>query len=257
MKKYYVLLVCVVFFSLAKAQSFEIGARYLATSNWFFNSNVTNSGGGPNSTSESYNAAYSYTYGLHLAYNFTDHTGIEANIMLASLSQNYSGTFSQTPGQLTTGLYYYPGADYSSTTTLNTLQIPVMFRFLSGNGAYAEIGPQVEILSDANYSATYKEGPVSSYSSNVKQYYPSTYFSGVLAFGNNIRLSHSFFFNINLRLIYDFTDLKGVDALGQNMKDPSLYQSGNIHQMYGSYAATNAVSAAFGIGFVYRIGHDF
>lgn len=249
--------------SYANAQSFEIGARYMATSNWFFNSNVTNSGGGPNSTSENYDAAYSYSYGLHLAYNFTEHTGIEADIMLASLSQSYDGTFSQTAGLLLpsanypAGFAYYPGGDYKSTTTLTVTQIPVMFRFLSGNGAYAEIGPQIELINGAEYDATYKEGAITSSSENVKAYYPSSYFSGILAFGNNIRLAKSFFFNINLRLIYDFTDLQGVDALGQNMKDNRLYQSGSGYQMYGSYAATNAISAAFGVGLVYRFGHDF
>lgn len=257
MKKYYTLIVLLVGSLFTRAQSFEIGARYLATSNWFFNSNVTNSGGSQNVTSENYDAAYSYSYGLHLAYNFTDHTGIETDLMFASLSQSYDGAFSEIPGVLTTGFAYYPGGDYKSTTTLSVMQIPVMFRFLSGNGAYVELGPQIELLNNAEYNATYKQGPVSSSSENVKSDYASSYFSGVLGFGNNIRLAPSFFFNIHLRLIYDFTDLKGVDALGQNLKDNRLYESGSPYQMYGSYAPTNAISAAFGIGLIYRIGHDF
>ncbi len=260
MKKILALLVCIAFLSFAKAQSFEIGGRYMAMSNWFFNSNVTNSGGTQGSATEDYAASYSYSYGLHLAYNFTDHTGLEVNLMMASLTQSYTGNFASSPGFVyndysTVGFPYYPSGDYKATSTINAIQIPVMFRFLSGNGAYVEAGPQIELVSNANYAATYKEGPISSYNENTKPYYTSNYFSGVLAFGNNIRLAKSFFFNINLRLIYDFTDLKGVDAMGENMKDSRLYSGAT--PMYSSYAPTNAVSASFGVGFVYRFGHDF
>jgi hypothetical protein len=257
MKKYFALLVCIVFFSLAKAQSFEIGARYLAESNWFFNGTVSAVTGGTNQTSENYTAAYSYSWGLHLAYNFNDHVGLETDVMIASLSQSYSGTFSQTPGILTNGVAYYPGGDYTSITTLSEIQVPLFFRFLSGNGAYAELGPQIEIITDGSYNATYLEGPRSSFGSDVTKYFASNYFSAVLAFGNNIRLSHSFFFNINLRFTYEFTDMKGVDALGQNLGDSRLYDSKSPYYMYPKYIGTNAISAAFGVGFIYRIGHDF
>jgi hypothetical protein len=261
MKKTFAFLAAVVFFFSAKAQSFEIGARYLAESNWFFNSNVSNSGGAPWNVSQNYDAVYSYSYGIHMAYNFSDHIGIETDLQLASLSQSYNGSFQNLgilpgpSGEGSGGQVYYGGESYRSTVTLNAVQIPVVFRFLAGNGAYFGLGPEVNIVENANYSATYRAGPMSSQSFAAGKYYAGSYFDAVLSFGNNIRISHSFFFNINLRFNYDFTDLKGVDAIGQNLKNGSLYSGSQ--PFYGSYQTTNAASAAFGIGFIYRIGHDF
>jgi hypothetical protein len=257
MKKTFTLLFSIAFFTFVQAQSFEIGGRYLATSNWFFNSNVTNSGGSESVTAQNYSAVYSSTYGLHLAYNFNEHTGLEANLLMATLSQSYNGNFPTDKGGYLpdNGMVYYASETFKSEVTVNALQIPIFFRFLSGNGAYVELGPEVDIITDANYSATYKGGPSTSFSSDVGQYYANDMICGVLSFGNNIRISHSFFFNINLRFSYDFTDMKGVDALGQNMKDDALYSGSN--PFYSKYQTTNAVSASFGVGLLYRFGHDF
>ncbi|MGP8217264.1 MAG: hypothetical protein ACLQQ4_16980 [Bacteroidia bacterium] len=256
MKKPFVLLLCIAFFSQVRAQSFELGGRYLAVSNWFFNSNVSNSGGTTSSVAEDYSATYSSSYGLHIAYNFNEHTGLETNILFASLSQDYNGNFPAQSGVLPVPVdgqtvIYSANETYKSSTTITALQIPIFFRFLSGNGAYAEIGPEYDVLSDATYNASYLSGPV-----DVKSYYPSGYIAGVLAFGNNVRITHSFFFNINLRISYDFTDLKGVDALGQNLSDNILYQQSS-GPFYGSYSATHQFSVAFGVGLFYRFGHDF
>ena len=257
MKKTLTCLMLVAFFYSAKAQSFEIGARYFAESSWLFNSNVTNSGGAPAYVSQEYDAAYSYKLDLHLAYNFNEHTSIEGDAQFASLSQNYSGDFEQNSGMLVepNNQLYYAGEGYKSTTTLNEIQIPVFFRFLSGNGAYFGLGPELDLLQSANYSVTYKGGPVNSLSYSVANYFTKSNVDAILTFGNNIRLTHSLFFNINLRLSYDITDIKGVDGLGQNIKDNALYSG--PQQFYGSYQATNAVAASFGVGIIYRIGHDF
>lgn len=254
MKKTFTLLASVIFFFSAKAQSFEIGGRYLAESNWFFNSNVTN---GPNSASnidENYAAIYSYSYGVHLAYNITDHVSLESNVLWATLAQSYNGSFGSS-GFLPDGEPYLDGETYKSTTTVHTMQIPVMFRFLSGNGAYFGLGPEIDLVSSANYSASYKGGPVESEGGDVSSAFAKSYFCAVLSFGNNIRLSHSLFFNINLRFSYDITDMKGVDALGQDLSNSALYSG--VTPFYAKYQATNAVSASFGVGLIYRIGHDF
>jgi hypothetical protein len=258
MKKTFALVTCLVFFFSVKAQSFELGVRYLAESNWFFNSNVTNSGGAPWSVEEDYSGAYSYSYGFHLAYNFNDHTGIETDVMFAKLQQSYNGAFGST-GILPEGGVFVDGETYTSSSSVGTIQIPVIFRFLAGNGAYFGLGPEADIVSNASYTASFKNnGPVPQTQSspiNTTNAYPSSYFCAVLSFGNNIRLSHSFFFNINLRFSYDITDMKGVDALGQDISNSVLY-SGS-HPFYSKYEATNAVSAAFGVGLLYRFGHDF
>jgi hypothetical protein len=197
---------------------------------------------------------YSYSYGVHLAFNITDHVSLESNVLWATLAQSYNGNFGSS-GILPEGGVYVDGESYKSTTTVHTMQIPLMFRFLSGNGAYFGLGPEIDLVSSANYSATYRGGPTQSQGYDVSNAYPSSFFCAVLSFGNNIRLSHSLFFNINLRFSYDITDMKGVDALGQNLSNSSLYSG--INPFYPKYEPTNAVSASFGVGLIYRIGHDF
>ena len=92
-------------------------------------------------------------------------------------------------------------------------------------------------------------------SGDVSSAFAKNYFCAVLSFGNNIRLSRSLFFNINLRFSYDITDMKGVDALGQDLSNSALYSGAN--PFYAKNEPTNAVSASFGVGLIYRIGHDF
>jgi hypothetical protein len=248
-KKTLTLLSGIILFFSVRAQSFEIGAKYTGMSNWFFNNNVSNAG-----VSQDYAATYSYCYGVNIAYNFNEHISIETNFLMGVLSQAYNGQFTSS-GILPEAGPYYDNEAYHATTSLNVIQIPVFFRFLSGNGAYAEIGPEIGIITAANYSATYSAGPIDSYSADVSSYFPSSYIAGVLAFGNNIRLHNALFLNINLRFAYDFTDIKGVDALGQNLNNDALYTGTNPY--YSSYKPTHAVSAGFSVGIMYRFGHDF
>jgi hypothetical protein len=261
MKKTFILFASLVFFFSAKSQSLELGGHYYAESNWFFNSNVTNSGGNPWNIQENYAAVYSYSYGFHLAYNFNDHISLESNVLWATLCQSYNNAYGAynsgpvTGGILPDGEVYTAGESSKAITTVNTIQIPLIFRFMAGNGAYFGLGPQIDLLSSANYSATYKGGPQQSESNDVTKAYASSFYSAVLSFGNNIRISHSFFFNINLRFAYNFTDMKGVDGLGQDLSNNNLYSGNN--SFYPGHAATNSVSASFGVGLIYRIGHDF
>jgi len=233
------------------AQSFEIGVRYLAVSNWFFNSNVSNSN---NDGVENYQGVYSYSYGAQLAYNFSDHTGLEADVMLGTLSQNYNGNFSAN-GVMPSGTVYKQNEEFNSESTVKVTQIPVFFRYLYGNGSYVAIGPEVGLITDANFNITYTGGPISSSQYNTANCYPSNYIAGVLSFGNNIRIHNGLFFNINLRFSYDFTDLHGVDAYGQKLDNQALYTGSPA--WYSSYKPTHAASASFGLALIYRFGHDF
>ncbi|HTA83992.1 MAG TPA: hypothetical protein VK783_13700 [Bacteroidia bacterium] len=261
MKKTFTLFAFLVFFFSAKSQSLELGGHYFAESNWFFNSNVTNAGGNPWNIQENYAATYSYSYGFHLAYNFNDHISLETNVLWATLGQSYNNAYAAynggtvTTGVLPDGEVYTAGETSKATTTVNTIQIPAIFRFMAGNGAYFGLGPQIDLVSNAKYAATYDDGPMTSQTIDVTKNYSGAFFSAVLSFGNNIRISHSFFFNINLRFAYNFTDMKGVDGLGQDLNNNALYSGNN--SFYPKYAATNAVSASFGVGLIYRIGHDF
>jgi len=252
-KKIGLLIALTVISFYTQAQSFEVGFRYLGISNWFFNGNVSN---GNSYVVENYQGVYSYAYGLQLAYNFTDHTGIETDIMLAKLSQTYNGSFN-TNGVLPEGPQYKEDEEFNSNVAAKITQIPIFFRYLYGNGQYMAIGPEIGIVTDANYSITYTGAPPNSPSTanyDVANYFASTYIAGVISFGNNIRLSHQLFFNINLRVSYDFSDLKGVDAVGQNLNG-DLYSGSS--PFYSGYKATHAASASFGLALIYRFGHDF
>ena len=109
---------------------------------------------------------------------------------------------------------------YSSAIDLKTLQIPLLFR-LDNEEGYLEIGPQLNVITNAIYTSNY---PLS-INSDVSEDYKRISFSGVLGFGSFHQLGRrspvtiTFGFRIN----YGFSDIEGVDPQGA----PFIFSTGN------------------------------
>ncbi len=245
--------------SQAGAFGFEIGIRGAVASDWFFNQNVQSVG-----NEQNYAPLVSYNYGLHAAFNFSDRFAIEINALIGTMTQGYSGTFATAsfpPGG--GGWPYKDGETYTSNNKLNVIQIPVLARLGSGNGAYIEIGPEYDIVQGATYTASYSGGyPISpsSASYSVASAFATSVIQGVLGFGNDFQIG-STGLNIitNLRFSYAFTDLQGADGFGQNMNQNLPDGSANplyskvTGPFYSGYKATHAATASFSLGLYYYI----
>lgn len=255
---------------------FEVGVRGAAASNWLFNSNVDAGG------TSSYQAAFSYNYGLHIAYNFSEKAAIEVNLLMGNITQGYSGKFGTTEW-----LEYQPsnpstfntlaqpinnGESYTAVNQVNVTAIPVLFRFGSGSGSYVEIGPEYQMVSSANYSATYSNGypaplqPHNYSNQDVTAAWATYNIQGVLGFGNDFQIGQSGWNIItDIRFYYGFTDLQGNDAhgqyLAQTLPDGSankLYSTsapygGTNAPYYPGYKPTHSAGASFNIGIYYFI----
>lgn len=246
----------------------EVGLRGAAASNWMFNKNVSNAG------TQSYAAAFSYNYGLDFAFDINEHIAIEANLLWGNTTQGYSGKFGTNEWIPMYESVYgdssaKDGETYTSKTVLKTMSIPLLLRFGSGNGAYIEIGPEYQIISSVTYSANYSGQPSYMPSSisaaDVSSAFATSNIQGVLGFGDDFQIG-STGLNIitNLRFYYGFTDLKGVDGLGQNMatsingqSNDALYSGkygGTSSPYYSGYQATHSAGASFSIGLYYYFG---
>jgi len=245
----------------------EFGFRGAAVSSWLFNTNVSNQG-----NSQNYAAAFSYNYGVDFAFDFSSRCAIEADVLVGTMTQAYSGKFQddglyysepQTSSAL--GYSYINGESYTAKSVLNMVGIPILFRFGSGNGAYVEIGPEYDIVNGANYSANFTGQSAFSPASvnyDTKQQYAPSSIQGVLGFGDDFQIGNSGVNIItNLRFSYAFTDLKGTDGMGQSLNQNYNGGSNVLYTSYlgqpayySSYKPTHMATASFNIGVYYFFG---
>ncbi|HTA27637.1 MAG TPA: outer membrane beta-barrel protein [Bacteroidia bacterium] len=233
-----------------QAQSLEFGLQGGLSSAWFLNANLLKAG-----SEQSYGFALSHDFGVHSAINITHNVGIELEIVAATLNEGFSGRF-KTEGEFPgNGVNYYAGQTYSANTEMSVIQIPVLFRYEHDlTGKYFEAGLGYEIISSAEYTATYSN-PSFTMTNNITNQFPNSDFLAIVGMGWNKRFTHDskFYFNIDFRLTYGIFDLGGVDGHGQNITGPKsviLYELPNPY--YAAYHPTHAIDAIVNIGFFYR-----
>ena len=228
---------------------FEIGGAGSIASAWLMNKNVSNAG-----NSEGMALALSYNYGFHLGIDFTDNFGVVGNLLFGSYSQGYTGTFGNA-GVTTDNYIYFAQQSYKATTTIKTMDIPVMFRFQGASNSFVELGAQYSIINGATYTANYTN-PSDSRSFSTTPYFASSAIFGLLGFGDNFGLTDNLFIVPEFRILYSFTDLKGTDAMGQDLNNSNLYSGGS--PMYPSgYQPTHMLMGTFTLGIFYYIETDF
>lgn len=202
-------------------RGFHVGAHGLINASFILNQNAYGL--------EEYD--YQQTFGpgggLVLGYNFTDHVGVQTELNLLNLGQNYQR--SQNP------------VDYRRYS-LSYVAIPVLLKYTSGEGMvrfYGQIGPQFMFLTDA--SIEYLDA-----AENVQTVYNAprhggglkevTSVSGALAkprfnssntglnfgLGANIHVLPSLYVNAGLSFYYGFSDINSDAAT----TDPLAYYPG-------------------------------
>jgi hypothetical protein len=243
------------------AQSLDLGLKGGAASTWLFNSNVFNAG-----SDQDVAISVSPEFGFHSEINFLGGTGVELEVLYSNFTQNYKGSFQdagglyQAAGANFPSTFYIKNETYTAATKLTLLKFPLLFHYEAKGGFGLEVGPEYCMVSDANYSATYSGQPAgepSSISYSTKGSFNSSSFNAVLGFGWNIKLipSGKLYLLTDLRFEWGLTDMKGTDALGEDMNNQStnpVYQSGNARG-YTSYSATHMLEGSFSIGLFYRL----
>lgn len=202
------------------------GTKGLFNTTILVNQNILDAGG-----EQIYEWSFGHSYGFMLGYCFANSNAeIETEYQFNTFTQNFSGAKS--------------GETYNSKIVLNTADIPVLFKVTTVYEGYFEIGPQFFFVRSAKYSSdklliTSPNGTV------TKNFSSKINVSGVFGMGTNFNLATNLLFlRIGVRFQFGITDLKGVDALGQDLTNKVLYPK---------YRQTCFGSAGLLVGLIYYI----
>ncbi len=208
------------------AQNLTVGIKGSFASTWLFNKYVSDAPAGR----QDYFPSFGNSYGLSAAIFFNKSIGVEMNFFYAKHSQQYEGTDTAK-------------IEYKSETSYNKIDVPVLLKFLSKNGAYFEIGPQYSIIANPTFSKEWvKDTLAGSLKNEIDSSFAKSAISGLIGFGVNIKLVGGLYLTTALRFDVSISDLKGVDALGKYIKD------------YPKSYPTRSAAAGFLMGLTYRIG---
>lgn len=233
-KKIYILILLSFAAMGTQAQKLELSALGSYQSTWIFNQNISDKG-----DIQDYAAGWGYNYGLGVGFYFNNKIGMEVDGLFDLHSGNYTGTDDS-------------NRTYTSNVKLHMTNIPLLFKLRSSNGAYFEVGPQFSMISHATYSykqsyynASTGNNVDTNNSVNVSNMYATSDISAVIGFGVKIKFGSHLSMKTGLRLTWGLADLKGVDALGNDLNNPFLYKDKR---------ATNSASGGLLIGLTWSFG---
>jgi len=239
----------------AQAQGeITIGLKGAFNYTGLFNNNVSDQG---------YELDYAPTtggsFGASFNYRLAEKSSIDVNILISGQNQKYDLKFGPEASALPATV----------ETNLKYIDIPVLFKLGSGNGAYFEVGPQLSFLSSAKETSTWADATslgsaVSSqfnYSGrDFKNDFKGFGLSGVIGFGGDFELNDNLGLTAGLRLGYMFTDatveytqaeattLAGNDNLSYNAIFNHTNKAGDF-----DYQKTMRAWAGLNIGLTYKL----
>lgn len=239
----------------ALGQGPYFGVKYTHSTTWLINKQVSDS----KYETQEYVTSFGNDYGLIAGYKFSETIGLELNLLLNNHIQKYYGNKGYNYGLDKTYEYIY-----ESETRLKTFDIPVLLK--AGKVAYFEIGPIFSFLTKATYNRDVDKANIfvqQELKDDVEDYGVTAFFKtpviigGVIGFGADIEITDVIFLNLGLRIVGYFSDLKGVNALGETKYDIEANEIGwkliGEENKYGSEDfVTSCYKGGIYIGVVYR-----
>jgi hypothetical protein len=192
------LTITIIFCSAVFSQDFSL---YLHAKGALNGSTILNNTIATNET-QNYGFAFSGNGGVGASFLYEDKVGASIEMLFGNHSAKYTGKY-------TIGL---TEENYSSTINLSLLQIPLLFRLDQEEG-YLELGPQLNLVTGANYSSNF----VGFTDDNITEAYKRASFSGVLGFGSYHALGGKrspVSLSFGLRINYGLSDVEGANPEG-------------------------------------------
>jgi hypothetical protein len=139
--------------------------------------------------------------GIGASIIYDNKLGASVDVLFGTHTANYTGKYQVGPQEYS----------YTSKVKLTTVQIPILFRLDSEEG-YLEIGPQLNVITSANYSSN---SPIFM-DDQVMDAYKKTSWSGVLGVGSFRELGKRspLSLSFGLRVHYGLTTIEGVTPTG-------------------------------------------
>jgi hypothetical protein len=179
------------------------GANFAYNTTWLMNKQVFDK---PSSEIAPEVSFGSY-YGLIAGYNFNDEVGIELNFNINNIKQKYSGNI------------WYLGGDFVSTTHIQAIDIPLLFKF--GMNSYFELGPVLQILNGATFTSTNNNLIVPNISNrdDLDEFNKLNY-AIAFGFGTNLDIiEYKLKLKFGFRFQYTLTDMEGINGFGQTKEN--------------------------------------
>ncbi len=213
------------------AQGLQAGIKGSLNSTWLLNKNISDAP----TIEQDYVPSFGDSYGLSGAIYFTKKLGIEVNFLMANHTQKYADD----------------QESYESETQLRKLDIPVLLKFKSLAGAYLEMGLQYSSFTSAEYKIAFDSlqiGPI-----DVRDKTSKSSVDAMLGIGIDLPIAAGFTLTAALRFTRSLTDVKGVDAFGNDLSDETVL-SNQLLGYEGEYEGTHSMAAGFLVGLTYSIG---
>ncbi len=221
-------------------KGFDFGLRAEVQSSALMN--ATDNAAGPE-LDLAYKAAFAY--GIGVGYTFSDHMGVEVDVMPSTQGQSYKGDPTKIDPTVTNVFCYdvmalaadknipLTGTSYTADVIMSVIKIPILFR-LTGvctRSSYFTllVGPQIDMLSSAKFKINGSDAGSSTTG------YNKTTFDGVLAPGVAFNVSDNILVTGHFRMDYGFGDIE----------DKSKWGNGR--------AATHNITAGLMVGVSYKL----
>ncbi len=222
-------LVLMISYNGIRAQGLQAGIKGSVNSTWLLNKNVSDA---PDIT-QNYIPSFGDSYGLSGAIYFTKKIGVEMNFLMATHSQKYTND----------------DEDYESETYLKKLDFPILLKLKSKTGAYVEMGIQYSTFTSAEYKISFSDsllfGPI-----DIRDATSKSSVDAMFGIGVDVPLFAGFDLTAALRFTGSLTDVRGVDAFGNDLSnDLTLLLGYN-----GEYEETRSLAGGFLVGITYSIG---
>jgi hypothetical protein len=247
MKKLILAFSLFIIHSQIQAQAIRVGAKLGGHTNWLLNDNVF--------SSSHLNIAPSFgaTGGLTASYWFNHSMGVSLDLLYASVNQNYK------PDNTDDG-------DYTLKEKLRYIDLPLLFKVGSNQGAYFEIGPKFSLLTNhkevLQVNDDFNTGLESS-THSYKNDFNGLVFSIALGFGIDIKINDKMGINTGLRFAYNPGDVlkqHSEDNLTDFSESHSFISQFSSFDNYGGkdpeykYKKTHLITGGLLVGYYYQFG---
>lgn len=231
-----ILFISITILSISQ-KKINVGLHFAENSTWLINDYVYISG-----PIMRVDPSFGNYFGVVGEYEFTDILGVELNMNFNKIVQKYNGDlsiFNIINEEITSE------NKYKSYTKLNTLDIPILFKV--GNKIYFEIGPLFQFVNKVTYGINWNNsGNVETSNNELKNSFNKAGMGASVGFGCNIGIiPDKLYANIGFRFNYVFTNMVGIDALGNSFKDVKK----NGFETFPLYGGIK-------LGLIYRINLD-
>lgn len=231
----------------AQAQGeMTIGLKGAFNYTGLFNNNVSDQGFELN-----YAPTTGGSFGASFNYRLAEKYSLDVNLLISGHNEKYD---------INNGTEAKPDPA-TVEDKLKYIDIPVLFKMGTGNGAYFEVGPQFSFLSSAKETFSYPAASALNYTNkDFKNDFKGFGLSGVIGFGGDFELNDQLGLTAGIRLGYMFTDatVEYTEAeatkllLDDNISYNALFNHTNKKGDF-DYQKTMRAWAGLNIGLTYKL----